>query len=64
LRKEKIFNHPIAKSILNKYSETFKEDLNTEDITNFEEIPGKGLQYQYENETIKNWKCRIYKCRK
>lgn len=50
---EKYSNHPIAKSILNKYSETSKEDLNTEDITNFEEIPGKGLQYQYENKTIK-----------
>lgn len=50
---EKYSNHPIAKSILNKYSETFKEDLNTEDITNFEEIPGKGLQYQYENKIIK-----------
>lgn len=50
---EKYSNHPIAKSILNKYSETSKEDLNTEDITNFEEISGKGLQYQYENKTIK-----------
>ena len=50
---EKYSNHPIAKSILNKYSETSKEDLSTENITNFEEIPGKGLQYQYKNETIK-----------
>lgn len=50
---EKYSNHPIAKSILNKYSETSKGDLNTEDITNFEEIPGKGLQYQYENKIIK-----------
>lgn len=50
---EKYSNHPIAKSILNKYSETSKEDVSTENITNFEEIPGKGLQYQYENETIK-----------
>lgn len=50
---EKYSNHPIAKSILNKYSETFKKDLNIEGITNFEEVPGKGLQYQYENKTIK-----------
>lgn len=50
---EKYSNHPIAKSILNKYSEISKEDLNTEGITKFEEIPGKGLQYQYKNETIK-----------
>ena len=50
---ERYSNHPIAKSILNKYSETSKEDVSTENITNFEEIPGKGLQYQYENKTIK-----------
>lgn len=50
---EKYSNHPIAKSILSKYSEISKKDLNTEDIANFEEIPGKGLQYQYKNETIK-----------
>ena len=50
---EKYSNHPIAKSILNKYSETFTKDLNTENITNFKEISGKGLQYQYENKTIK-----------
>ena len=50
---EKYSNHPIAKSILDKYSETSKEDVSTENIANFEEIPGKGLQYQYENKTIK-----------
>ena len=50
---EKYSNHPIAKSILNKYSEMFKEDLNTEAVTNFKEVAGKGLQYQYENKTIK-----------
>ena len=50
---EKYSNHPIAKSILDKYSETSEEDLSTEGIINFEEIPGKGLQYQYENQTIK-----------
>ena len=50
---EKYSNHPIAKSILDKYSETSKENLNTEGITNFEEISGKGLQYQYEDKTIK-----------
>lgn len=50
---EKYSNHPIAKSILNKYSEMFKEDLNIEAVTNFKEVAGKGLQYQYKNETIK-----------
>lgn len=50
---EKYSNHPIAKSILDKYSQTFKGVVNTENITNFEEISGKGLQYQYESKTIK-----------
>lgn len=50
---EKYSNHPIAKSILKKYSETSKEKLNTEEITNFEEVSGKGLQYKYKNKTIK-----------
>lgn len=50
---EKYSNHPIAKSILNKYSEMFKEDLNTETVRDFKEVAGKGLQYQYKNETIK-----------
>lgn len=50
---EKYSNHPIAKSILSKYSEISKEDLHAENITNFEEIPGKGLQYQSENKLVK-----------
>ena len=50
---EKYSNHPIAKSILNKYSEMSEEDLNTEAVTDFKEVAGKGLQYQYENKTIK-----------
>ena len=47
---EKNSNHPIAKSILKKYEEISKE---IESIENFEEISGKGLQYQYEGKTIK-----------
>lgn len=50
---EKYSNHPIAKSILNKYNEISKEDISTENIIDFEEIPGKGLQYKYEDKTIK-----------
>ena len=47
---EKNSNHPIAKSILKKYKKTSKE---TENVENFEEVSGKGLQYQYEGKTIK-----------
>ena len=47
---EKNSNHPIAKSILKKYEEISKE---IENIENFEEVSGKGLQYQYDGKTIK-----------
>ena len=47
---EKNSNHPIAKSILKKYEEVSKE---IENVENFEEVSGKGLQYQYEGKTIK-----------
>ena len=47
---EKNSNHPIAKSILKKYEKTSKE---IENVENFEEVSGKGIQYQYEGKTIK-----------
>ena len=47
---EKNSNHPIAKSILKKYKKTSKE---IENVENFEEVSGKGLQYQYKGKTIK-----------
>lgn len=64
---EKNSNHPIAKSILKKYSKLVSQDdnkilnedkseqenLKTENVENFEEVSGKGLQYQYEGKTIK-----------
>lgn len=65
---EKNSNHPIAKSILKKYEEVFSQNSNIimkdnednqannfkiENVENFEEISGKGIQYQYEGKTIK-----------
>lgn len=47
---EKNSNHPIAKSILKKYEEISKE---IENVENFEEISGKGIQYQYEGKIIR-----------
>ena len=47
---EKNSNPPIAKSILKKYKKTSKE---IENVENFEEVSGKGLQYQYKGKTIK-----------
>ena len=47
---EKNSNHPIAKSILKKYEKTSKK---IENVENFEEVSGKGLQYQYKGKTIK-----------
>ena len=51
---EKFSNHPIAKSILDKFNKEFKgKDLDTKDVTNFEEISGKGLQYVIGDKNIK-----------
>ena len=50
---EKNSNHPIAKSILNKYETIFKENTNIENVENFEEVSGKGIQYQYEGKIVK-----------
>lgn len=53
-RGEKLSNHPIAKSILNKYEENQnKKELNVNDVENFEEVSGKGLKYTYDNKNIK-----------
>ena len=54
---EKNSNHPIAKSILNKYSETLvtddKENTKLQNVESFEEVSGKGIQYQYEGKIVK-----------
>ena len=64
---EKNSNHPIAKSILKKYEEVYRHNnnkilkdnedsqanLKTKNVENFEEVSGKGIQYQYEGKTIK-----------
>ena len=53
-RGEKLSNHPIANSILNKYEEKQdKKELNVNDVENFEEVSGKGLKYTYNNKNIK-----------
>ena len=53
-RGEKLSNHPIAKSILNKYKEKQdKKELNVNDVENFEEVSGKVLKYTYNNKNIK-----------
>lgn len=50
---EKNSNHPIAKSILNKYETIFKENTNIENVESFEEVSGKGIQYQYKGKIVK-----------
>lgn len=49
---ENFSNHPIAKSILNKFSENGKE-LDISKVNDFEEISGKGIQYKYNKDIIK-----------
>lgn len=46
---ESFSNHPIAKSIL----KTVKEEVDTSKVENFQEISGKGLQYQCMGKIIK-----------
>ena len=46
---ESFSNHPIAKSILKEV----KTEINTSDVQEFEEIPGKGIKYKYNETTIK-----------
>ena len=46
---ENFSNHPIAKAILDKCGKI----IDKENITNFEEISGKGLKYNFENKVIK-----------
>jgi len=46
---EKFSNHPIAKSIL----EMITDEIDTTEITEFKEIPGKGLSYEYHGSIYK-----------
>jgi len=46
---EKFSNHPIAKSILEKYN----KGIETKEVKDFEEVSGKGLQYRLKNQLIK-----------
>ena len=46
---EKFSNHPISKSILERYG----QEVKTEEVHNFEEISGKGLQYELKNQLVK-----------
>lgn len=49
---ENFSNHPIAKSILNKFNENNKE-IDVSKVENFEEVSGKGLQYKLDGRKIK-----------
>lgn len=46
---ESFSNHPIAKSIMKLAS----EKVNDEDVTNYKEVSGKGIEYEIDNKQIK-----------
>lgn len=46
---ENLSNHPIAKSILKKYG----NDVSSKDITNYKEITGNGITFNYKNSPVK-----------
>ncbi len=49
---ENFSNHPIAKSIIDKFKESNKE-IDVSRVQNFEEISGNGLQYKIDDKEIK-----------
>lgn len=49
---EKFSNHPIAKSILNQFNKKNKE-IDVSNVKNFEEVSGKGLEYELADKKIK-----------
>lgn len=50
---EKYSNHPIAKSILEEFYQENNGEVNEQKIDDFEEISGKGIQYKFNDKTIK-----------
>ena len=48
---ESFSNHPIAKSIVEEVKKT--ENIDTKNVQNFEEIPGKGITYELDGRHIK-----------
>lgn len=45
---ESYSNHPIGKSIL----EAYQKDINKDYISNYKEVPGKGIQVEIDNESV------------
>lgn len=51
---ENYSNHPIAKSIMKKYNEKLEnKKLDLENVKDYKEISGNGIQYKYNNKEIK-----------
>ena len=46
---ESFSNHPIAQSILNEV----EKEIDTTDVKDFKEIPGKGLEYKFKDKKVK-----------
>lgn len=50
---ESFSNHPIAKSVLKKAEQEGLAEIDIEQVKEFEEVAGKGLQYKFEDKIIK-----------
>lgn len=46
---ESLSNHPIARSILKRYG----KNISTKDVTNYNEITGRGITFKYQDNTVK-----------
>lgn len=50
---ERFSNHPIAKSILKRIQQEGIDKIDIEQVKEFQEVAGKGLQYKFKDEIIK-----------
>ena len=50
---ESLSKHPIAESIMRKVKKDLDESLATNNISRYEEVSGKGIEYEYEGNQIK-----------
>lgn len=61
---ESFSNHPIGSAILKEYHRKVSQDLNKKQVKDFEEISGKGVQYKFENRTVKIGNAEFTKSKK
>lgn len=54
---ESLSNHPIAKSVLKNYT----KEINHEDIKDYKEVSGKGIEFTYKKDKVRIGNAKFYK---